>query len=143
MTAEVIPIRPNRRYCSSCVNGYSGSLGLYCGEYDEFIQNEAIATTCEAYEAEKTVPKGLASAKKRHPSNHLQVVDPKPPKVVQATVSSPPQPPWRPTREDAIAYLKGLHTVLWGIQLDVTKPTGRDQAADWIVELYERIAEDA
>lgn len=138
MIAPVIPIRPNRRYCTQCANGFSNADGIYCAVFREFIRNEAYATDCPEFDpSEEPLSNARQAAKKRHPTNYLQVVpSPLEPVLTQITVSSPPQPRWAPTHEQAVEYIRSLHTTLWGMQVLVAKEDDRDRAADWIVKLF-------
>lgn len=128
MTATITPIsRPNRRYCSTCANGYSGADGLYCGFFRQFIDNEAIATDCDFYEAQEA-PVTKEAAKKRHPASQKK-------KLVE--------PAWSPTHDQTVAYIRSLHTTLWGRQIIVAKEDDLHRAADWVVQMYERLREHA
>lgn len=152
MTATIIPIRrPNRRYCWDCENGYSGSDGCYCAVFREFIDNEAIATDCEHYEAETPVPTAPKKRPTKRPASeqmvsivngdYLQVMgDPIAPTFV--TVSSPAvASPWSPTHDQTVAYIRSLHTTLWGKQVIVAKEDDLHRAADWVVQLFAALKE--
>lgn len=131
MTATITPIsRPNRRYCSDCTNGYPGADGCYCAFFRQFIENEACATDCAEFQAVEVVTKEVA--KKRHPASQKK----KPMDVMNESS-------WSPTHDQVAAYIKSLHTTLWGRQIIVAKEDDLHRAADWVVQMFADVREHA
>jgi hypothetical protein len=124
VTAKIIQMP--RRVCFDCLHGYSGAGGVYCRMFDETIRDETVARTCPEYKDSFMKQDTLAAARRAHPSSQ----------ALQRDVID-----WSPSHEQAVDYIRSLHTTLWGVQLMVIKPADLDRAADWILKLYADLSE--
>lgn len=143
MTATIIKLP--QHVCFDCLHSYSGTQGIYCRMFDESIHDETVARTCPEYKDSFLTPKqgSLAAAKRAHPSSQaVPEVEQLRKDVVElreALAALRSEGSWSPTREQAIDYLRSLHTTLWGVQMMIIKPADLDRAGDWIVDLYDSI----
>lgn len=147
MTATIINLP--RPVCFNCLHSYSGAAGVYCRMFDQTIHDETVARTCPEYKDSFMTPKqgSLTAAKRAHPSSQaVPEVDRLRKDLVElreAMVALRNEGCWKPTRDQAMEYVKSLHTTLWGIQLIVSKPDDLGRAADWIINLYESMERHA
>ena len=45
----------------------------------------------------------------------------------------------KPSRKTIKAFLQAKNTTLWGRSYNVAEPAGLDEAADWLLDLFEEI----